>query len=125
MHYLSGIEDMEQLSGQPKKGASWEGFVIDQVIRRLRAEREAFFYRTHAGAELDLLIVKGSRRFGFEAKHGDTPTITKSMRVAQQDLRLDHLWIVHPGERSLALDDHISSLALRDLDELARERRFV
>ncbi len=124
LHYFLGIRDRLGLLAHPGLGASWEGLVVDQVIRRLSAERDAFFYRTHAGAELDLLIVRGSRRFGFEAKYGDTPTITKSMRVAQQDLQLEHLWVVHPGERSLPLGDGISSLALRDLELLVRERRF-
>jgi hypothetical protein len=92
---------------------------------RLGAERDAYFYRTHAGTELDLLITRGSKRFGFEAKHGGTPTITKSMRVALDDLDLEHLWIVHPGERSLQLADRISSLALHDLDPLLRTRALT
>jgi len=124
VHYFLGIRDRLGLLAHPVLGASWEGFVVDQVIRRLDAERDAFFYRTHAGAELDLLIVRGSRRFGFEAKHGDTPTVTKSMHFAQQDLGLDHLWVVHPGERSYPMDDGISALAIDDLDALAQERRF-
>ncbi len=125
LHYFLGIRDRLSLLGHPALGASWEGLVIDQVIRRLGAERDAYHYRTHAGAELDLLVVHGSRRFGFEAKHGDTPKITKSMRVALADLRLDHLWIVHPGERSFDLDERISTLALRDLDALVRRRRLT
>jgi len=125
VHYFLGIRDRLGLLSHPGLGASWEGFVVESIIGRLGAERDAFFYRTHAGAELDLLIARGRRRFGFEAKHGDAPTITKSMRVAQQDLALDHLWVVHPGERSYPLADGISALALRDLDDLARERRFA
>jgi predicted AAA+ superfamily ATPase len=120
LHYFLGIRDRLGLLGHPSFGASWEGFVIDQVIRRLNAERDAFFYRTHAGAELDLMIARGSRRFGFEAKQGDTPTVTKSMRVAIDDLGLDHLWIVHPGQRSLELADRISSVAIGELDGLLR-----
>lgn len=125
LHHFLGIRGRLGLMSHPGLGASWEGFVIDQVVRRLRAERDAYFYRTHGGAELDLLVVRGGRRWGFEAKHGDTPVVTKSMRVAIEDLRLDHLWIVHPGERSFDLDDRISSLALRDLDSLVRARRMA
>jgi hypothetical protein len=124
MHHFRGIRNRLSLLAHPSLGASWEGFVIDQVIRRLDAERDAYHYRTHGGAELDLLIVRGARRFGFEAKHGDTPAITKSMHVALADLRLEHLFIVHPGERSLPLDSRISSLALRDLDAEVRRRKL-
>ena len=123
LHHFRGIRDRLSLMAHPSLGASWEGFVIDQVIRRLDAERDAYHYRTHAGAELDLLIVRGDRRFGFEAKHGDTPTVTRSMHVALHDLRLEHLFVVHPGERSFALAPRISSLALRDLDVEMRRRK--
>lgn len=124
LHHFLGIPNRLALLAHPALGASWEGFVIDQVIRRLDAERDAYHYRTHAGAELDLLIVRGERRFGFEAKHGDTPTITKSMHVALEDLRLEHLFVVHPGERSFVLGPRISSLALRDLDAEMRRRKL-
>lgn len=120
LHYFLGIRDRLGLLAHPALGMSWEGFVVEQVIRRLHAERDAYFYRTHGGTELDLLVVRGSHRFGFEAKHGDAPTVTKSMRVALADLRLDHLWIVHPGERSADLADRISTVALGDLDALLR-----
>lgn len=118
LHYFLGVRDRLGLLGHPGLGGSWEGFVVEQVIRRLRAERDAFFYRTHAGTELDLLVVRGSKRFGFEAKHTDSPAVTKSMVVAIEDLDLEHLWIVHPGERSVALGDRISSLPLRELDSV-------
>ena len=97
---------------------------LDRSFLENDAERDAYHYRTHGGAELDLLIVRGARRFGFEAKHGDTPAITKSMHVAVADLRLEHLFIVHPGERSFPLDSRISSLALRDLDAEVRRRKL-
>ena len=125
LHWFLGIGDQRTLLSHPGLGASWEGFVVDQVVRRLRAERDAYFYRTHGGAELDLLIVRGGKRWGFEAKHGDTPTVTKSMHVATADLGLDHLWIVHPGERSAPLADGISSLSLSGLDALVRAQRMT
>jgi uncharacterized protein len=125
LHYLLGIRARLDLFAHPKLGASFEGFALEQLIGRLAAERDAYFYRTHAGAELDLFVTRGRRRFGFELKHADAPTVTKSMRVALADLRLDHLWVVHPGERSYALDSRISALALRDLDALARRREMA
>jgi hypothetical protein len=121
LHHLLGIHGRLELYAHPKLGASFEGFAIEQLISRLSAERDAYFYRTHAGAELDLFVARG-RRYGFEVKHGDTPTVTKSMRIASADLRLHHLWVVHPGPRSYPLADGISALALRDLGSLAKER---
>ncbi len=120
LHYLLGIRRRLDLFAHPRLGASFEGFALEQIISRLAAERDAHFYRTHAGAELDLFLIRGRRRLGFELKHADAPTVTKSMRVALEDLRLDHLWVVHPGQRSYDLDDRISALALCDLDALAR-----
>ena len=120
LHYLLGIRSRLELLGHPKAGASWEGFALDQIVRLLRAEREAYFYGTHAGAELDLLVVRGSRRFGFEAKHADAPVVTKSMHVALDDLRLEHLFVVHPGTQRTPLADRITAVGLRDLDEIVR-----
>lgn len=125
LHALLGVGRFDDLLAHPKLGFSWEGMALDQVLRITRGERDGYFYATHGGAELDLLLVRGARRFGFEFKHHDGPTPTRSMHVALADLRLDHLFIVHPGERSLALGDRLSSLALRDFPEVARERRLV
>ena len=125
LHYLLRVRSKLELFAHPKLGASWEGFALEQIIRGLAAERDAHFYRTHAGAELDLLIERRGRYFGFELKHADSPTVTKSMLVALEDLGLDQLWVVHPGERSYGLGSRISALALRDFPELSRQRRFA
>ena len=116
LHQLLGIRSRLDLHAHPKLGASWEGFAVEQVIRRFDADRDAYYYRTHAGAELDLLLVRGSRRIGFEMKYADAPQTTKSMHIAIEDLRLDRLFVVHPGERSYPLRDRIEALALGDLD---------
>ncbi|MBI2894345.1 MAG: ATP-binding protein [Deltaproteobacteria bacterium] len=121
LHYLLGARRRLDLYSHPKLGASWEGFALEQVVRRLDAERDAYFYATHGGAELDLLIVRGRRRLGFEFKHADLPDVTRSMHVALADLRLEHLFVVHPGERSHGLRERVSALALRDLDTVRRE----
>lgn len=125
LHYLLNVRTRLDLMADPRLGASWEGFVIDQVIGLLDAENHAYFYRTYAGAEIDLLIVRGRRRWGFEMKVGDTPSVTKSMRVAQQDLGLDHLFVVHPGDRSTPLAEGISSLSLTDLHTVRERCRDV
>ena len=76
---------------------------------------EAFFWGTYAGAELDLLVVRGSTRVGFECKATEAPRTSKSMRVAGSDLQLRHLYILHPGDTSFPIDEGISALALRDV----------
>lgn len=121
LHTLLGIETREDLERHPKVGASWEGFVIDELVTRLGARpEERWFWATHAGAELDLLVVRGRRRFGFEVKRTTAPTTTKSMHAALESLRLDHLYAVHAGEHTFPLTEHITALAFgRVLDDLA------
>ncbi len=113
LHVLLGLGTRRDLERHPKLGASFEGFALDTVVRTLGATRsECFFWSTHAGAELDLLVVRGSRRLGFEFKHTDAPGVTKSMRIAQQDLRLDELVVVHAGANSYPLGEGIRAVAL-------------
>ena len=95
-----------------------------KVVRLLGAERDAFFYRTQAGAELDLFVIRGGRRYGFEFKHEDAPRPTKSMHVALHDLKLEEIFVVHPGERSYGLADGMSAVALQDLPALVRKKRL-
>ncbi len=113
-HTLMGIPDRRTLLSHPKLGASWEGFALDQVIGRFPT-RDTYFWQTHAGAELDLLLIRRSRRLGFEFKFTDTPATTKSMRVAMADLKLDHLWVVHPGTHRYLLDKNIEAIGLTEL----------
>jgi hypothetical protein len=116
LHSLLDIRDVHSLRGHPKAGASWEGFCLEQVARHLGAdERECFFWATHQGAELDLLVVRGSSRLGFEFKLNSAPALTASMRVALQDLRLDRLDVVHPGPETFAIAPKVRALALADL----------
>jgi len=122
LHALLGATSVRELETHPKVGASWEGFGLESVIARLRAEpEECFFWATHSGAELDLLVVRGRRRLGFEFKRSTTPALTRSMHVASEDLRLTKLWVVHAGERAFDLAPRIRALPLaRLLEELQR-----
>ena len=98
LHSLLGINDQDALLAHPKCGASWEGFILREVIRRTDAKRsEAFFWSVHAGAELDLLILKDGRRLGFEIKLTKSPQITASMRSSAEALKLDHLYVMCHG----------------------------
>jgi len=114
LHALLGIANAEGLQSHPKLGASWEGFCIEQILS-VCGDRSAYFWATHSGAELDLLLTRNGRRLGFEFKYSDRPATTKSMRIAQQDLSLDHLYIVHPGQHDYPLDDSITATPLTKL----------
>ncbi|MDI1320863.1 MAG: ATP-binding protein [bacterium] len=113
-HTLMGLADRRALLSHPKLGASWEGFAVEEVLARFPT-RDAYFWATHAGAELDLLLLRNGRRIGFEFKFTDTPTTTKSMRIALADLKLDHLWVVHPGVHRHPLAERIEAIGLAEL----------
>ncbi len=118
VHTLLGLADRRAVTGHPVAGFSWEGFALDQVVERLGARpEECFFWATHAGAELDLLVARGERRLGFEFKRAEAPGTTRSMHVALRDLDLDSLTVVHAGERSFDLAQDIRAVALPGLLE--------
>jgi predicted AAA+ superfamily ATPase len=115
-HQLIGAATEDALLHHPKLGASWEGFVLEEIIRRHGAgPDECYFWGTHNEAELDLLIVKDGKRLGYEIKYSGSPRITKSMRIAQNDLQLDALSIIYPGRRKIALDQKISAIGFDTL----------
>ena len=111
LHQLIGIRGQKDLLTHPKCGASWEGYVIEELLMASRPD-EAYFWGTHAGAEIDLLLFKDGRRIGVEIKRADAPRLTPSMRIAMTDLRLERLIVVYPGERRYALTEKIDVLPL-------------
>lgn len=118
LHTLLDLDTMRALEGHPKVGASWEGFALEAVIRKLRArDDQCFFWATHGGAELDLLVVMGNKRRGFEFKRTEAPRVTRSMRNALEDLGLDRLDVVHAGKDTFPLSKRIRALAAQDLLE--------
>lgn len=114
LHALLGITDAAALAAHPKSGASWEAFALEQVLQ-IAAPDEAWFWATHAGAEVDLLMVKDGRRVAIDFKRSDAPRLTPSMRIAMRDLRLDALYAVYPGERRYALGEAIEAVPLSAL----------
>ncbi len=118
LHFLLGLEEMAELVVHPRYGASWEGFALEQTLLA-HGERDAYFYATQRGAELDLMLLRRGRRWGFEFKCTDAPRTTKSMHVAIQDLRLEHLWVVYPGDLRYPLTDRITALPLQAVREVA------
>jgi len=112
-HCLLGIPNPTALEFHPKIGASWEGYCLEQILAAT-GDHHAYFWATHGGAELDLLLFHQGQRLGFEFKHTEKPSTSKSMRSAQEDLRLDHLYVVHPGIHSFSLDTDITATTLPD-----------
>jgi predicted AAA+ superfamily ATPase len=109
LHALLGIRTRADLLSHPKLGFSWESFVIEQLLQAFEVDH-AYFWATHQGAELDLLLMRGSRRIGVEIKRSDAPALTPSMRSALEDLRLNRLWVIYPGERRYTLHERVSVL---------------
>lgn len=118
LHSFLGIETMRDLEGHPKIGASWEGFVIEQLIKLLDVEfSDCYFWGTHSGSELDLLVIRGTTRLGFEIKRTSSPSISASMQSALVSLKLDRLTIIHAGDHSFRLSEQIDALAFKNLLE--------
>lgn len=113
LHSLLGIKDMQTLESHPKLGASWEGYAIEEAIRAFQPD-ESYFWATHNGAELDLLMLKDGKKTGLEFKYSGAPTLTPSMRIAMEDLQLDCLTVLYPGKKSYPLTDRISVVSLKD-----------
>lgn len=122
LHGLLQLDSLPQLQSHPKLGSSWEGFVIEQLIGLL-ATRDAYFWATHGGAELDLLVRARGKTYGFEIKYADAPGASRSMRVALDDLGLEHLWVVYPGRHEYSLDERISALPISALPRTAADLR--
>jgi hypothetical protein len=112
LHTLMGVRSQAELLHHPRLGASWEGYALEQVLRLARPDA-AYFWATHTGAELDLLMFKHGKRVGVEFKHVDAPTLTRSMGIAFSDLALDALYVVYPGSRRYALADRMEAVPLQ------------
>jgi predicted AAA+ superfamily ATPase len=119
LHHLLGLTDLHSLLGHPKVGASWEGYVLEQVHQIIQPG-EIYFWATHGGAELDFFFMQDGRRFGIEVKYSEAPKVTKSMRIALDDLGLDQLWVIYPGEHSYPVDDRITVYPLHQVPEISK-----
>ena len=114
LHTLLGIPNQRDLEHHPKVGASWEGYAVEEVLKALQPD-EAYYWATHNGAELDLLLFKRGRRIGIECKRTDAPTLTLSMRIAIADLKLDEFYVVYPGKQRYALAKNVEAVPLAQL----------
>lgn len=119
LHRLLSLPDRHALFGHPGVGASFEGFAVQEVLRAVRPA-DAYFWRTHTGAELDLFFTVRGRRYGVEAKLASAPTVSRSMHVALEDLRLEHLFVVHAGRHAFPMTERITAIPIHELGELVR-----
>jgi predicted AAA+ superfamily ATPase len=118
LHALMSVSNRDDLFHHPRLGASWEGFALEQVAAVLGlSDDQAFFWAVHTGAELDLVFQKKGKPWGVEIKWTDTPSITRSVRSGLEELGLEHVWIVHPGEGIRPLDARVTAVGLRDCGE--------
>jgi len=113
LHTLLGIGSRRDLELHPKVGASWEGYAVEEVIKALHPD-DTYYWATHSGAEIDLVLFKKGRRIGVECKRVDAPTLTPSMRIALADLKLDELNVVYPGEKRYSLGERVSAIPLAE-----------
>ena len=114
LHHLLGIRSEQELQSHPKCGASWEGYAIEAILRSVEPD-EAYFWATHQGAEIDLVLVKQGRMFGVECKRVDAPKMTLSMKIAMADLKLDRIAVVYPGPDRYAITDHVEAVPLAEV----------
>lgn len=114
LHALLGITNQRDLEHHPKVGASWEGYAVEEVLKALQPD-EAYYWATYGGAEIDLVLFKNGRRIGVECKRADAPTLTRSMHVALDDLKLDQLIIVYPGARRYTIAKGVEVVPLAEL----------
>ena len=116
LHQLLGLDSMKSLYSHPKVGASWEGFVIEQMLM-MEPHDEVFFWATHQGAEIDLILRRGDGLYGVECKRADTPRLTPSIRIALDDLKLKHVFVIYPGIQRFPLASQVEAVPLQALSK--------
>ena len=121
LHLLLGIRTFRELESHPKKGASWEGYILEELLKR-KPDAAPHFWGTHGGAELDLLLLENGKRLGFEIKYSDAPRMTPSMKIAMKALGLHRLTVLYPGSRSYSLAERIEVVPAQEL--LGKQNRF-
>ena len=120
LHYLLGIRSELDLLTHPKSGASWEGYAIEETITAF-APDEVYYWATHNGAELDLLLIKHGRRIGVECKRVDAPRLTPSIHIALEDLELDQMLVIYPGDLTYPIAEKVTALPLSSITNFSYE----
>jgi hypothetical protein len=122
LHALLSLPDFHSLAGHPRVGASWEGFALEQTLQRIKSP-QAFFWATHGGVAIDLLLLYRGRKFGIEFKFSEAPKVTKSMVTALEVLKLNRLWLIYPGQHAYPIHEKISALPLKEIGSLTGQIR--
>ena len=117
LEQLNGLAEQRDLESHPIYGASWEGLCVEEIVRRY-GDTNCWFWAIHGGVELDVMAQYRGRRIGFECKLTDAPRVTKSMRRAADDLQLDHLYVVYPGDLQFVLDEGVTAMPLTRLHQI-------
>jgi len=117
LHNLLSLYDSSSLAGHPKVGSSWEGFALEQFLQTIQPS-QSYFWATHSGAEIDLFFLHQGHRYGVEVKYNEAPPVTKSMRIALDNLNLDKMWIIYPGKHVYPVDDKILVYPLDHISDL-------
>jgi hypothetical protein len=123
LHHLLGIRTEKELLTHPKSGSSWEGLAIEEALRAFHPE-EAFYWATHAGAEIDIVMQRNNTLYGVECKRVDAPRMTPSIRTALDELGLEKILIVYPGSRAYSLADRVKAIPLSALAEASIQKEF-
>ena len=118
LHALLSITNLHNLLAHPKAGASWEGFILEQILN-ITKPSELFFWATQSGAELDLFFMHNGKRYGIEVKFNEAPKKTKSMLIALEYLNLEHLWVIYPGKHIYPIHKRITLFPLRNINKLS------
>jgi len=116
LHHLLGIDTAKALLSHPKLGASWEGFVIEQILMT-EPHDDAYFWATHQGAEIDVILRRGDRLLGVECKRADAPRLTPSIRIALEDLGLERIAVIYPGNKRFPLAENVDAIPLEELGQ--------
>lgn len=124
LHGLLGLATMRDLLTNPAVGASWEGFALEQVLSLVPHDR-AYYWSTHQGAEMDLLLQRGTGLLGIEIKRVDAPRVTKSMRISREDLNLERIIVIYPGDKTFSLDDGVKAVPLKALAVPETVRKLI
>jgi hypothetical protein len=112
LHTLLSLDSWADVQGHPKFGASWEGFALEQILA-VAGDEGAYFWGTHGGAELDLMLIHNGKRYGVEFKATAAPVMTRSLHVALDDLKLQHAWVVYPGQETYSIDERVIAAPLK------------
>lgn len=121
LHTLLNVTTQEELRAHDKLNNSWKGFVLEEIIAHYGLkDDECYFWSTHAGTWLDLFIILDGKRIGFEFKCLETPKLKPAMKICVDDLKLDHLYVIYPGEQTLELSSKVTAMGLEQFKNFSK-----